>query len=140
MEFKEGLFGVYFLIGMGYIFYNTFGKFSLDPTEQPYNKLFDNKTFFRHFIFSIILTAISLPIMKNYDNRAAMLTAPMIFLIILKGLNGLLKNRLGRNIMLAAGHDTSSIQIKLEDRLSMFIVLTTSIIIPGLIMNYFRVV
>ena len=129
MELREALFGAYFAIGMGYVFYNVFGKFSLDPMAQPYNKLFDNKCFRRHLVVSLALAAVSFPIMDKYDNRAAMLTAPTVFLVVLWGLNALLRNRLGRNIMLAAGHDRSSTPIKLVDRLSLFIVLVASIIV-----------
>lgn len=135
---KELLFSSYFLISYGYIFYLTFGKFTLEPLKQPYNKLFEKSVFDKNLFAACLVGLIGLSLARLYDNRAALLLTPITYLVLFKVCNYLSNKINNRNIMFPAGQDISEIPITLFDRASTFFILFLSMVLPGLVMNLFR--
>ena len=126
-----------FLIGFGYIFYMSMGNTST-PSNKPYNKLFNSKTYLQHLSISGILCLYGLYACQNIDARSTMFFAPTSFLIAFFFADRLVQKLTGRHIVMASRGDLKPPYYRWYiDSLCSVLVLFISIVVPGMLMNYF---
>ena len=132
-------FTISFIVGFGYLFYFQLWKPSDLPQNRRYIRLFDKKYFHLQLLISTTLAVIGYYRAVNFDGREIFYLSPLVFLLTFQLLNKISTANNGKNIVIALGQDNLEQGNRFYPRLNFFVLTFTSILIPGLIMNYINI-
>ena len=123
---------------VAYIFYMALGVGHV-PLKKPYNKLFDNKTFLIHLSINLLITLIAVSRSLSGYYREIFFMAPLLFLVLLRLCNSLVRAITGRNVLFVARGDTRPTYYKwYVDGLVGVLIIVIPLCSCGYLMNYFR--
>ncbi len=133
------MFWLTIIYGLGYVFYSTYGLWTLEPKKKFYNRLLLAGTYFPHLVINTIISTIGFYRCNNINPKEAFIFAPLLFLTILPIVNWVVRLLTGRNLIIATRWDRKPKNHKWYiDGLASIILVAVPLISCGMIMNKFR--